>query len=338
MATIEDVAKLAGLSRTTVSRVMNNHPYVSEEKKKRVKQAMEELGFVPNSAARRLRNQKTEIIAVLVPRVTNPFFSKLIESLEMKASERNYCLIICQTHYNPQKELDYIDLLRTKQVDGMIICSMLNKWEALEPALDYGPIIFCNEFDESIEAPGVRFNQVQGAYIAVQHLIKQGHSRMVFCSGHVNTNIAKQREVGILKALHEGGLLLSDQTFISNAYELEDGYNIFHQWSKLSPKPTAIFAGGDEIAAGIIMEAKRNGVSIPEELAVVGFDNQAISIISQPAITTIDQPVHLLANKVIEIMIEKIKSKNYHEKEIYEFDLELIERESTKEMVQMEEI
>lgn len=333
MSTIEDVARLAGLSRTTVSRVMNNHPYVSEEKKKRVKEAMRELGFVPNSAARRLRNQKTEIIAVLVPRVTNPFFSKLIESLEMKAAEKNYRLIICQTHYNSQKELSYIDLLRTKQVDGIIICSMLNKWEDLEPALIYGPIVFCNEFDESIEAPGVRFNQSQGAYLAVRHLIQQGHERMIFCSGHVNTNIAKQREVGILRALHEAGILLSKQTFLSNAYELEDGYRIFHDWLNLSQKPTAIFAGGDEIAAGIIIEAKRHNISMPEELAIVGFDNQAISVISQPSITTINQPVELLAGKVIEIIIDKVKLKNYNQKEIYEFDLELIERESTKLIV-----
>ncbi|MFX3625198.1 MAG: LacI family DNA-binding transcriptional regulator [Ectobacillus sp.] len=329
MSTIEDVAKLAGLSRTTVSRVINNHPYVSDEKKKRVLFAMNTLGFVPNSAARRLRKQKTETVAVLVPRVTNPFFSKLIESLETAASEYNYKLIICQTRYMPEKELEYLHLLSTKQVDGIILCSLQNKWELIEPYLQHGPIVLCNEYTEEAHIPIVKFNQIEGAYAATKHLLEQGHRRLMFCSGSEQSAVVQHRKQGFLRAVSEYKQQVEFVEFAEDAYDIEDGRKVFHKVANMKKNPTAIFAGGDEVAAGIISEARRNSWSIPEQLAVVGFDNQLLSEITEPAITTVCQPVDKMANKVIELMIEKIQTKNYCKREVHEFQLELLIKGST---------
>ncbi|WP_416828680.1 LacI family DNA-binding transcriptional regulator [Ectobacillus polymachus] len=329
MSTIEDVAKLAGLSRTTVSRVINDHPYVSEDKKKRVIVAMNTLGFVPNSAARRLRKQKTETIAVLVPRVTNPFFSKLIESLEIEASEYKYKLIICQTRYLPEKEMEYLQLLSSKQVDGIILCSLQNKWEKVEPYLEYGPIVLCNEYAEEANIPTVKFNQKEGAYIATKHLLEQGHRRLLFCSGSEESMVVQHRKEGFVQAVSEYKNQVDTIDFLDNAYDIEDGKKVFQAIIKMPKPSTAVFAGGDEVAAGIISEAKRNKWSIPNQLAIVGFDNQILSDIMDPAITTVCQPVNKMAKKVMELMLEKINTRNYRKKEVFEFDLELLVKESS---------
>ncbi|MCZ0756005.1 LacI family DNA-binding transcriptional regulator [Anoxybacillus sp. J5B_2022] len=329
MSTIEDVAKLAGLSRTTVSRVINNHPYVSEDKRKLVMEAMKQLGYVPNSSARSLRSQKTDVVALFVPRIMNPFFSQLVEAMEISAAEHGYQLIICQTRYSPEKELNYMNLLKMKQVDGVILASIQNDWKVLEPFLDYGPIVLCNEFDEQANVPSVMLDQVHGGYIATKHLLEQGHRRIAYCRGSTRSNVASHREIGFRKALAEYGIEFDEQYAFRDAFHSEDGRRVFHQMMALPTPPTAVFTGSDEVAAGIISEANKHGFRIPEQLAVVGFDNQEITELMEPSITTVHQPVDQMAKKALEVMIEKIHSRKYKQREIYEFPLKLIVREST---------
>ncbi|AST90507.1 LacI family DNA-binding transcriptional regulator [Sutcliffiella cohnii] len=329
MATIEDVAKLAGLSRTTVSRVINNHPYVSDKKRKQVLDAMSELRYVPNSSARSLRNQKTSIIALLIPRVMNPFFSQLVEFMEMEAAKHGYQVIVCQTKYSEQKELEYLDLLKTRQVDGIILTSIQNDWKLIEPYLHYGPIVLCNEFDDCANVPTVKLNQKYGGYIATKHLLEQGHHRIAYCTGGYRSNVSKGREEGFRQALLEHGVKFNEHFTFNNAFTIEDGRRIVNEIVKWKDRPTAIFTGGDEVAAGIISEAKCIGYNIPEDLAVVGFDNQAISNLLDPTITTVHQPVDLMAEKTVSILMEKLRTKRYNQQEVYEFDLQLIVRDST---------
>ena len=330
MATIEDVAKLAGLSRTTVSRVINNHPYVSEKKRVQVLTAMSELGYVPNSSARSLRSQQTKMIGLLIPRVTNPFFSQLIEQMEMAAADNGYQLIVCQTRYSAQRELEYLNLLKTRQVDGMILSSLQNDWKKIEPYLEYGPIVLCNEFEEGANVPTVRFDQAYGGYIATKHLLELGHQTIAYCTGGYKSNVADSREKGFYKALQEFNLQFNNEYFFCDAFTVEDGRRILHDMMNLPIKPTAVFTGGDEVAAGIVSEAKLLGLKIPDELAVVGFDNQVITELLDPQITTVHQPVEVMAKKAFDIMIEKIRTKRYTDKEIYEYELELIVRNSTE--------
>ncbi|MCA1030935.1 LacI family transcriptional regulator [Bacillus timonensis] len=329
MATIEDVAKLAGLSRTTVSRVINHHPYVSDLKKKRVQEAMKELGYVPNSSAQNLRRQKTGMIAVLIPKVTNPFFSQLIESMEIAAAENNYQLIVCQTRYSAEKELSYLNLLKTKQVDGVILASIQNDWNMIQPFLQYGPIVLCNEYHDHANIPMVRLDQTYGAYLATTHLIQQGHTKIAYCCGEHDSHIAAYREAGFMKALLENSLSFDETYLFRSSVSIEAGKEIFLSIANDVKPPTAVFTGSDEVAAGIISEAKRHEWSIPEDIAVIGFDNQVITEIIEPSISTIHQPVEKIAMKSIEIMIEKISSKVYESNEVHEFPLQLIIREST---------
>ncbi|WLR42858.1 LacI family DNA-binding transcriptional regulator [Bacillus carboniphilus] len=327
MATIEDVAKLAGLSRTTVSRVINNHPYVSQTKRQQVLHAMKELGYVPNSSARSLRNQRTGIIAVLIPRVTNLFFSKFIETLEITISKSDYQLIVCQTQYSKEKELTYLDLLKTRQIDGVIMASLENDWKEVHPYLQYGPIILVNEYEEKADVPTISLNQKRGAYEATEHLIKLGHKRIAYCCGQHKSNVAKEREKGFKQALIDYQLIIDEELTYRKADDIESGREIIKSIIHLQKPPTAIFTGSDEVAAGIIAEAKRVGWSIPENLAVVGFDNQPIAELLQPPITTVHQPVQEMAEKAALVLFNKIHNKV--STEILSLPLKLIIRAST---------
>lgn len=329
MATIEDVAKLSGLSRTTVSRVINNHPYVAEEKRVVVLEAMKNLGYVPNSAARSLRNQKTGMLAVLVPRITNPFFSQLIEAIEIATSEHGYQLIVCQTRYLKEKELDYLNLLKTKQIDGVILTSIENDWETIAPFLKYGPIVLCNDPDERANVPMVTLDHYYGGYLATKHLIELGHKVIAYCCGEYNSSISRHRELGFLKALSESNLYFNEQHAFRDAISVADGREIFRRIIEMNIQPTAIFTGGDEVAVGIIAEAKGMGWKIPEQLSVVGFDNQMITELVEPTITTVHQPIDQMGRKVVELLLEKIKSKTKLYRDVHCLPLDLIVREST---------
>lgn len=330
MSTIEDVAKLAGLSRTTVSRVLNDHPYVSDEKKKVVQQAMEHLGYVPNSAARSLRNQKTGIIAVLIPKISTPFFSQLIEILEMAASSKNYQLIICQTQFSKQKESNYLNLLKTKQVDGVIMTSFENDWSVIDSYLNYGPIVLCNEIDEHAQIPMVYMNQAYSGYMVAKHLLERGHRHIAYCSNGIVSEGMKSREQGFKRALTEAGCIFDEKYYFEKVSNVEDGKQIFKKIANMEITPTAIFTGGDPVAAGFISEARKNGWNIPEDLAVVGFDNMEITELLDPMITTVIQPVEDLALKSMEVIYEKIHKKQYRSLEKHEFSSKLAVRESTK--------
>lgn len=329
MSTIEDVARLAGLSRTTVSRVINNHPYVSASKKKLVEDAMDHLGYMPNSSARSLRNQKTDIIAVFIPRVMNPFFSQFIESFENAASSQNYQLIVCQTQYSPEKELTYLNLLKTRQIDGVVMVSIENDWDVIEPFLEYGPIILCNEIVEKAQVPMIYLDQQYGGYIATKHLTSQGHSKIGYCCGSYRSSVAKARERGFRQALDEAGSQFEERYAFRDAFHIEDGKRVFRELKEMAYPPTAIFTGGDEVAAGMISEAKKFGWNVPDDLAVIGFDNQEITELLDPMITTVYQPVEEMAQKALEVMVQRIHSKSKYSLEKHEFPMKLVIREST---------
>lgn len=303
MATIEDVAKLAGLSRATVSRVINHHPYVSKEKKKLVNEAMEQLGYVPNSIARQLRKQMITTVAVIIPRISNPFFSKLVESMEKVAAENSFQLIVCQTRIDKQRELVYLDWLKTKQIGGIILASTENSWEDIEGYMDYGPVMFCNEYPVNTEAPIVCLDQFKGGYIGTRYLLEKGYRNIAYCGGNnYHTNII-DRKKGFDRALLEYGLTMPDDWWFKNIFDVEDGRHVFREVAGMASKPDAIFTNSDEVAAGMIKEAKKFGYRVPEDLAVIGFDDQPIADLMDPGITTIYQPVKEIGAKTMEMMI-----------------------------------
>ncbi|WP_082234698.1 LacI family DNA-binding transcriptional regulator [Halobacillus massiliensis] len=329
MATIEDVARLAGLSRTTVSRVINDQPYVTEEKKEKILNAMKQLGYVPNSSARRLRSQRTETIAVLLPRVTNPFFGRLIESLEEEASDYGYQVIVCQTHDNKKKELDYLNLLKTKQVDGVVLASLANDWKDIEPFLASGPIVLCNEYMENEQISMIHIDHFQAAFDATLHLIEQGCRHLAYTTGGHQTHITQQRKNGFLRALEVNNLIFNPELEICGTLNVEEGRKAFYYIKERHPYVDGVFTGSDEVAAGMINAAAQEGWNVPGDLSIVGFDNQMISLLMVPAITTVQQPIDEMASKTIQVLVDKMHNKNHSMEHRYIYPYELIKRSST---------
>ncbi|SFJ64137.1 transcriptional regulator, LacI family [Halobacillus dabanensis] len=330
MATIEDVAKLAGLSRTTVSRVINNQPYVTDEKRQRIIQAMNDLGYVPNSSARRLRSQRTETIAVLLPRLTNPFFGNLIEAIEEKASEWGYQVIVCQTHDSKKKEMDYLQLLKTKQVDGMIMASLVNEWKDVEPNLESGPIVFCNEYMDESCIPMIHMDHKQAAYEATSHLLNEGCRQIAYVSGGPESHLSRKRKEGFIEAIEQHGLSFQEELAIDWAMDVNDGQKVFRLLKNELPHVDGVFTGSDEVAAGLIYEASSSDWNIPEDLAVVGFDNQMLSLLMVPSVTTIEQPVKQMADKTVDVLIQQLLHPGALAPKRYIYPHQLLIRNSTK--------
>uniref|UniRef100_UPI00403F024C LacI family DNA-binding transcriptional regulator n=1 Tax=Candidatus Enterococcus willemsii TaxID=1857215 RepID=UPI00403F024C len=313
MSTISDVAKLAGLSVSTVSRVINNQKYVKEEKRKAVLAAMKELNYQPSVAARQLRGQQANIIGVIVPRITNPFFAYLVDELQKQAYKQGFQIMIFQSDEDKEKELSFLNLMLQKQIDGVIMCAVENDEEKIASYLEYGPIILCNETFENGQLPTISLDQEYGAYIATKYLLEKGYRKIAYCTGGAFDEFAKgkERNAGFERALSEYELALNRKWLYTNQHTIADGQNLAHKVHELKEKPDAIFTGSDEIAAGFISEANRLGIQIPEEIAVIGFDNQVTASLTVPSITTVHQPIAELGQQTINLMFNILENKTY---------------------------
>ncbi|KRG12451.1 LacI family transcriptional regulator [Virgibacillus soli] len=330
MVTISDVANATGLSTTTVSRVLNHYPYVAEETRNAVLKAVEQLGYIPNNAAQTLRRQKTNTIAVLVPRLTNPFFSHLIEKIEVEAAKMGMQILICHTRYSKQKEMEYLYLLNTKQVDGIIMTSIENKWKDIYKLIRNDPIVLCNEYVNEANVPIIRLNQVEGGYIGTKHLIEKGHTKIGYCSGGILSGVGFDRFQGYKQAMEEYELEIKQEWLFNDTFSDLDGRRVIHCIASLPDRPSAFFAGSDEVAVGMISEAKKINMKVPDDIAVIGFDDQFIAQIVEPALTTIHQPIQKIGEFTMQAMVQLLRSQTISNKrEVFELPLSLIVRESS---------
>ncbi|MDQ0205414.1 LacI family DNA-binding transcriptional regulator [Alkalicoccobacillus murimartini] len=331
MPTIKDVAKLSGISRSTVSRVINNHPYVNDEKRMRVKQAMKELGYVPNSSAQRLRGSKTKTIAVLISRIVNPFFSGLVDAMDEVATEAGFQLILCNTRGSKERELNYLDLLRTKQVDGVVLASIENPWTTIQPYLAYGPIVSCNEYTDQSDIPSFRINHFQATYEAVTHFINSGYSNIAICTGDetIGSNLGVDREKGYLKALSDHHMTPNEAWFFKNTSSVLDGRKVLERIEAMSNRPNAIYTGSDEVAMGIIAQSKQSAIRVPSDLAVIGFDDQQLAGLITPGLTTIRQPILEMGQRTMHHMIRILTNQTKMDGNTHLLLSELIVRDTS---------
>ncbi|WP_409303822.1 LacI family DNA-binding transcriptional regulator [Peribacillus sp. SCS-155] len=329
MATIADVARAAGLSSATVSRVINNHQYVSEEKKQLVYQAMEALNYFPNASAQKLRSKKTNTIGVMIPQLTNPFFTYLLEGIDRIATEHDYQLLVCQTKNNRFKELHFLNYLKAKQVDGIILTSIENDWATIADYHTYGPIVLCNEYTYQMLVPMVRLDQQEGAYIGTRHLIEKGHRAIGYCFGGNTSQLTIDRHAGYRRALNQFGIPYKKDWIFRDAYDLEDGKRVFRNTLEMDNPPTAFFTGSDQVAAGIVKEAISHGFSVPGDISVIGFDDQPIASVLEPTLTTIKQPAEEIGSNAMNLMIKCLENHIDPSEMDIQLPLQLIVRQST---------
>jgi len=330
MPNINDVVRLSGVSKSTVSRVINNYPHIAPEKRERVLKVMKEIGYTPNVSAQKLRGLAGTTIGVIVPRIVNPFFSYLVESIEKEGYKRGYQTIIFQSHEDSERELDFLNLLKDKQVDGVIMTAYENDWNTIQKYMKYGPIVMCNEYLSEPVVPMVRIDQLTASYEGVKHLVNQGYRKIAYCTGGLFSDFGKDkdRNQGYQKALTEAGIEINPNWIFIKRHAIEDGRKVLHQIYGMQDRPTAIFTGSDEVAAGIIMEARNKGLRVPEELAVIGFDDQPLAEMLTPELTTIKQPVSEIGYTAMDLIINRLEGK-FVENKMYTLQFQLVIRKST---------
>lgn len=317
MATISDVATLAQVSVTTVSRVINQSPHVSAKKRKQVEAAMATLGYSPLQAARQMRGSGSKMIGVTVPNITNPFFSELVSAITKRTEAHGYMAIIFQTGGREDRELLALDSLKRNQVDGMIMCAIENEWAAIQPYEQYGVLGVCNEYVADPTVPMVYADQEQAMFDGVTYLLKRGYRKLAFCTGQDSvaigtpgTDLNNDRYRGYVQALKAYGLKPDPDWLFTNMAGVDDGRALLHQLLALKARPDAVVTGADQLAAGVVAEADKLKLSIPRDLAVMGFDDQPIStVVSQP-LTTIHQPIAEIGDQIAGLVLAELTGEN----------------------------
>ncbi|NMA84043.1 MAG: LacI family transcriptional regulator [Epulopiscium sp.] len=328
MTNIQDVAKAAGVSVATVSRVLNDQSSVAPATREKVQKVIQDLGYERNLLGRNLRRSETKMILVLLQNLSNPFYSKVVQGMEDVGHQNGYNVMVCNTDLDEQREKLYLDLLKSKLVDGVIFTAPTLSGAALSEVAKHYPIVQCSEYKEKAQASRVSIDNVEAGYCATRHLIELGHTKIGMISGKNRLPSAIDREKGYKKALKEAGITFRSEWIQNESYGFQGGFRGTKRLLKSEVKPTAIFAISDIMAIGSMKALKEEDISIPREMAVIGFDNTGISGMYDPALTTIAQPRYELGATAMDLLLQKIRGE---EKKIQHKILkhELIIRDST---------
>lgn len=331
--TLKDIAEKVGVSESTVSRVLNGIPKASSETRERILKVAEELGYYPNDLARSLAKQKTYIIGVIITDISNSYFASVTGGIEEIASLYGYSLIISATGGNENEELKYINILKEKRVDGIIFMSGRMPHSCEQALLDTGipTVVVARKVKSSL--PSIHIDNIGESYKAVEYLIKLGHRRIAIISGtFADKESGYHRLLGYKNALADYELPFEEELIEEGDFKMDSGRRAMEKLLKLKELPTAVFAASDAMAVGAIKAIKKAGLRVPEDISVMGFDNNVISQACDPELTTIGQPVKDLGRKAIEMLYKIIQGKKLEKMAIY-LPCELIIRNSTKSLI-----
>ena len=308
MANMKDVAKRAGVSITTVSHVINKTRYVSDELTECVYKAMAELDYHPNLVAGSLRSGRTRTIGLIIPDITNPFFSEISRKIEDSGFEHGYSVIVCNTDDDFTKEKSYIDVLIAKQVDGIVFISAGDEPENLKKPIESEvPIVVVDRDIKDIHTNVVLVDNLDGGYEATRYLIGLGHKRIGFISGPAGVRGSALRFEGYRKALDEAGLDFDESIIGQGDYRYKGGGDAMQTILQNPPYPTAVFASNDVMALGAVRKIFDHGMKVPEDISVIGFDNIPLSNIAYPSLTTMAQPAREMSAIIMKLLIQDIK-------------------------------
>ncbi|CAH0125940.1 LacI family DNA-binding transcriptional regulator [Peribacillus sp. NPDC101481] len=331
MIRIVDVAKEANVSTATVSRVISKSGTVKSDTKERVLKAIELLNYQPNVLARQLRRMETKTILVVVPDITNTFFSKVLRGIESVAMESGYQVLLGDALNNVDRESGYLNILQQKKADGMILLTARIDGQVVEDIAKQFPVVLACEYTEGFEIPTVSIDNISSARKATEHLINLDHKRIGFLSGPFNSVLGRDRLKGYNQAMAQHSLPILSTMVQEGDFSYESGFNLTLKLLANEVPPTAIFAANDEMAIGAIKAIKSKGLSVPGDISVVGFDDIKFASIFEPSLTTVAQPSFDIGRIAMELLI-KIISKVNLEKSQYILDDKLVVRESCKRL------
>ncbi|WP_003542236.1 LacI family DNA-binding transcriptional regulator [Desulfotomaculum nigrificans] len=328
MATIKDVAKLAGVSVSTVSRALNGSGYVDRTTEERVMAAVKQLNYKPNQIARGLISKKTKTFGLILPDISNPFFPEMARGAEDEASKHGYNIILCNSDWQIEKEKMHLNLLQQKCVDGIILVgSRINEQYLSVLSKSATPIVLLDR-TSALDIHSISTNNVLGAYLATKHLIDQGYQNIAHIAGPALSPSAQQRLAGYRKALVEHYRVFDLVLVTEGDYRIAGGTLAMQRLLRLATIPDAVFCANDLMAIGALEALQQAGVKVPEEIALVGYDGINLARYVNPKLTTIIQPTYQMGIMAVQLILETISSGQKNFKSI-ELDPILEIRESS---------
>lgn len=330
--TIKDIAQKLNLHHTTVSLALRNSPRIKAETRKLIHDTARELNYTPNLLALSFRSNRTFNIGVVVPDIHHHFFSKFISEFSKLAYKNGYSIMVFQSSEQLEIEKQNVEVLLKNQVDGIAASISIETIDDshFQRVIDANvPLVLFDRVPESLKVNKVLVNNYDGAYKAVELLIKAGKRKIAHITGPCGINVYGDRLKGYKAALADFQIPFHGEYLIIGGFYLADGMRAAEQLMHLSDKPDAIFTVGDDLAVGVMKYLKNEGVKIPDDIAVIGFDNDPVGIAIDPELTTVEQPVQQIAQKTFELLIDQIQSEapNVRQKSII-LEPELIVRHS----------
>lgn len=328
--TLKELAMRANVHPSTISRVANNDPSlrIATATRLRIEGLLRETGYQPNGIARGLKMRQTKVVAVVIPDITNPFFGALFRGVEDAASPRGFNVILCNTDGLPDRQRSHLQSLQARRVDGVIVASSFLKDPSVrELRRQRGPYVLVNRFSDEGEDPFVGSDDLLGGQLATAHLIELGHTRIGHLAGKptVSTGILRRR--GFLAAHALAGLSADPKLIIEAGYTEESGSLAARRLLSLPDPPTAVFAVTDMVAIGLAGVARQLGFRIPEDLAIVGYNDIPLASRLSPGLTTMHVPIHEFGSVAVRLLLEQLESESVGRR--VRFTPDLIVREST---------
>ena len=329
MSSIKQVAKMAGVSTATVSRVLNDNPNVKPHLKQKVLDAVQELDYHPSGIARGMRSQSSRIIGIVIPDIGNPFFTTVVRKIEDFAVQKQFKLLLCNSDRNPEKEKMYLELLVTERISGAII--LPSNANALKPLIKYQiPFVFVNRAFPEIPVDSVVLDNFSGAYMATRHLLELGHTRIGLINTPEDPAVGLQRFEGFKKALSDSGIKSEKELIVCGEYDIQKSEEAALKLLELKQPPTAIFSLNNLMTIGMLKALNKKNVRIPEDISVIGFDDMDWLSFFSPPITVIQQPTQEIGQKAAELLFERLEKRYEGEPRQIILQPKLIVRESTK--------
>jgi DNA-binding LacI/PurR family transcriptional regulator len=326
--TIYDVARLAGVSTATVSRALNGTGQIAPATRATIDAAVEQLGYEPNTVARSLVTKSTQTIAVLLPDITNPFYAALVSGIQERALETGHTMLLCTTESDPEREEQYLTLLRAKQVDGVLVDGLVLPPDRIARFVQDGLPIVCLDRDvDSKSVPLVQVDNRLGARMATEHLIRLGHTRIAHVTGAPELRISEERVQGYRDAFVDAGVEPDPRLLTLGSFTEEGGYNA--TCTLMDGRGfTAVFAANDLSAIGVMSALAAGGCRVPGDVSVVGFDDLRLSRYTTPPLTTIRQPALEIAQRATQLLLDLASGREVPQLR-YLLEPELVVREST---------
>jgi DNA-binding LacI/PurR family transcriptional regulator len=308
--TIKDIARELSISPSTVSRALRNHPDISRETKKRVKSTAKRLDYFPDSLAQGLKGRRTNTIGIIVPEIKHHFFSSAISGIEEVTYKSDFTIMVCQSNENYKRERLNLKALVSNQIAGLLVSisqttTDVSHFDILKKRGI--PVVFFDRINENITESKVIVDDYEGAYKAVSHLIERGYKRIAHIAGPDSISIGRNRFDGYKNALTDNGRSFEEQLVIRGGFKQQDGIDAMKKLLNTKPRPDAVFAVNDPVAIGAFSIIKENNIKIPSQIALVGFSNNPISALIDPALTTVEQSSYEIGKTAATLLLKQIK-------------------------------